>query len=356
MKLNKLFLKNFRSYTESVFEFSDGVNVICGANGLGKTNLLESIYLLSGTRSWRAQKNAELIRWDTDGAYIYADVFSRGRNFEMKINLSLRGRGSVNINGVRVQKKAKMSEVVRCVMFSPEDLFLIKGPSNRRRNLLDGALCQLSIKYADNLSRYEKILEQKRKILTTGENLALMPEYNYQLAFYGGYIVSERAKLCQKLNAQAKEFHKMISGGKEELCVEYKTVSAVTDTNNDVSIIIKEIHDHLKNMEKAEIAAESCLSGVHKDDLIFTINGKDAKAFASQGQSRTAAVALKFAERELLRDGEEYPLLLLDDVMSELDAPRQNFIASHALGGQTFISCCNEIDIKGNSTKIIRIE
>jgi len=109
-------------------------------------------------------------------------------------------------------------------------------------------------------------------------------------------------------------------------------------------------------MESAEIAAESCLSGVHKDDLIFYINGRDAKAYASQGQSRTAAVALKFAERELLREGDEYPLLLLDDVMSELDEPRQRFIASHALGGQTFISCCNEIDINGIETKIIKIE
>ena len=151
-------------------------------------------------------------------------------------------------------------------------------------------------------------------------------------------------------------FTKLISGGKEELSIEYKTISAVTNVDNDVNVIIKEIHDHLKQMESAEIASESCLSGVHKDDLIFTINGKDAKAFASQGQSRTAAVALKFAERELLRDGDEYPLLLLDDVMSELDAPRQSFIASHALGGQTFISCCNEIDIKENTTKIIEIK
>ena len=356
MKLNRLYLKNFRSYDQSVFDFSDGVNVICGANGLGKTNLLEAVYLLSGARSWRSQKNIELIKWDTDGAYIFADVFSRGRDFEMKINMPSRGRGSVSINGVRIQKKAKMSEVLRCVIFSPEDLFLIKGPSAGRRGLLDGALCQLSIKYSDNLSRYEKILEQKRKILTTHENLALMPEYNYQLAYYGGQIIVARAKLCKELEIKAKEFHKMISGGKEELSIEYKTVSAVSSLENDVNTIVKELYDHLCAMESAEIAAESCLSGVHKDDLVFTINGKNAKSFASQGQSRTAAVALKFAERELLRDGDEYPILLLDDVMSELDAPRQSFIASHALGGQTFISCCNEITINGSETKIINIE
>lgn len=356
MKINRLYLKNYRSYDEAVFDFSDGVNVITGVNGLGKTNLLESIYILSGARSWRANKNIELIKWDTDGAYVFANVFSRDRDFEIKLTLPARGRGSVNINGVKIQKKAKMSEVLRCVIFSPEDLFLIKGPSSRRRGLLDGALCQLSIKYADNLSRYEKILEQKKKILKDGENLALLTEYNYQLAFYGAQIVSARALLCHKLQEKAKELHKMISGGKEELDLEYKTVSTVSDPKGDVKVITEEIHKHLITMESAEIAAESCLSGVHKDDLVFTVNGRDAKAYASQGQSRTAAVALKFAERELLRDGDEYPLLLLDDVMSELDEPRQRFIASHALGGQTFISCCNEIEMKDGLAKIIEIK
>lgn len=356
MKINRLYLKNYRSYSEAVFDFSDGVNVITGANGLGKTNLIEAIYILSGARSWRSGKNIELVKWETDGAYVFANVSSRGREFEMKLALPARGRGSVTINDVRIQKKAKMSEVLRCVIFSPEDLFLIKGPSARRRGLLDGALCQLSIKYADNLSRYEKILEQKKKILNSGENLALLTEYNYQLAFYGAQIVSARAELCDRLQEKAMELHRMISGGKEEFKLEYKTVSAVSDPKGDVKTIAEEIHNHLKVMESAEIAAESCLSGVHKDDLVFTINGRDAKAYASQGQSRTAAVALKFAERELLREGDEYPLLLLDDVMSELDEPRQGFIASHALGGQTFISCCNEIDISGSKTRIIRIE
>lgn len=339
MKLEKIELRSFRSYDNALFEFGEGINVICGANGTGKTNLLEAIYMLSGSRSWRAAKNADLISWDKDGAYIGALANTRGRGFEIKINMPARGKSTVLINDVKITRKSAMSEVLRCVVFSPEDLFLIKGAAARRRGLLDNCLCQMSPRYADELQRYEKILMSKQKMLKDGTDLSVMTEYNMQLAYYGASLALQRNKICREIEKQAKKYHSKISGGKEELKLVYKTMS-VLDMSCTQGDNCRLYYERLAELKEAEIAAQSCLSGVHKDDIEVYINGRDAKSFASQGQSRTAAISLKFAQREILREGKDYPLLLLDDVLSELDPPRQRFITTNALGGQVFISCC----------------
>jgi len=346
--VKKLYLKDFRSYTDADFGFSGGVNLILGENGVGKTNLLEALYLLSGRRSWRSGKSADLIRWESGGAYVYATVENERREYEVKINMPALGRGSVFINGVKAQKKAEMSGITKCVVFSPDDLEIIKGGSSQRRELLDDVLCQQSSKYADALSRYEKFLRFKQKVLSGGGDTRLLPDFNAALAQSGAYLVKKRAEMCQSLSKTADIFHKSISGDKEELTAIYKTVSVIEDTSAEVGEIEKQLFSRFTQLQAREIAAEGVLSGVHRDDLEVFINGRSAKSFASQGQARTAAIALKFAQRELLSEDGDLPLLLLDDVLSELDEKRQSFILSHTGKGQTFITCCQRPNIDGN--------
>ena len=338
MKIRHLELYNFRSYERAAFDFCDGVNMITGENGAGKTNILEALYLLCGSRSWRCAKNAEMIRFGSPSAVITADIANRSRDFHTVLELKRNGRGTVKINGVAVRKKSAMSESVRCVIFSPSDLFLIKGASSKRREFLDNALCQIKPAYAEALSRYERTLASKNKLLKDGGELSVLPEYNRQLAFYGAELIKTRAEYTESINSKAKEIHSEVSDKKEILCVKYSSVSVLKGDYSDKKIIENALFSHLCEMYPAEVSSQSCLTGAHKDDLEVFVNDREAKAFASQGQARTAAISLKFAERELLREDDEYPVLLLDDVMSELDKSRREYITKNAFGGQTVIT------------------
>ena len=346
MILNEISLRDFRSYDLAEFSFSPGVNIICGDNGRGKTNLLEGIWMLTGVRSWRAAKKAELIRWDADRASLCARVETRGRSFALQLDMPASGRSQIHINGVKKQRQLELSECLRCVLFSPEDLYLIKGPASGRREFLDSAICQIRPRYGDLLARYEKLLDSKSRLLKMEEprpSVELIASYDDQLAQIGSHLMGYRAKFCRGLAEECGKLHEAISGGKEQLTLQYKTVSTVTDPFADPSVIEGQLRDHLESHRLAELQSGSCLSGLHKDDLELNINGRPARAFASQGQTRSAALALKFGQRELFfRDTGEYPVLLLDDVLSELDAPRQAFVASHAMGGQSIITCCEE--------------
>ena len=357
MILNEISLRDFRSYDAADFSFSPGVNIICGDNGKGKTNLLEGIWMLTGVRSWRAAKKAELIRWDASAAGLSARVETRGRKFALQLDMPASGRSQIRINGVKKQRQLELSECLRCVLFSPEDLYLIKGPASGRREFLDSAICQIRPRYGDLLARYEKLLESKSRLLKMEEprpSTELIASYDDQLAYIGAHLMGYRAKFCRGLAEECGKLHQAISGGKEQLTLQYKTVSTVTDPFADPSVIEGQLRDHLESHRLAELQSGSCLSGLHKDDVELNINGRPARAFASQGQTRSAALALKFGQRELFfRDTGEYPVLLLDDVLSELDAPRQAFVASHAMGGQSIITCCEERQEFQNSNLIL---
>ena len=357
MILNTLSLRDFRSYEAADLSFSPGVNIICGDNGRGKTNLLEGIWLLTGVRSWRAAKKAELVRWEAQKAAVRAGVETRGRKFELFLELPAQGRSQVWINGVKKQRQLELAETFRCVLFSPEDLYLIKGSAAGRRDFLDSAICQIRPRYGDLLGRYEKLLENKSRLLKQEEprpSEALIASYDDQLAQIGAHLMGYRAKFCRGLQEECGKLHEAISGGKEQLTLHYKTVSTVKDPFAPPAVIEGELREHLESHRLAELQSGSCLSGLHKDDLELEINGRSARAYASQGQTRSAALALKFAQRELFfRDTGEYPVLLLDDVLSELDAPRQAFVASHAMGGQSIITCCEERQEFQNSHLIL---
>ncbi len=357
MILKDLSLRDFRSYAAAEYAFSPDVNIICGDNGRGKTNLLEAIFLLTGVRSWRAAKKAELVRWDMPKAQLQATVETRGRQFQLKLDMPASGRSQVWVNGVKKQRQLELSECLRCVLFSPEDLYLIKGPASGRREFLDSAISQIRPRYGDLLSRYEKLLDSKSRLLKMEEprpSAELIAAYDEQLARIGAHLMGYRAKFCRGLGEECGKMHAAISGGKETLTLQYKTVSTVTDPFAEPSVIEGQLRDHLESHRLAELQSGSCLSGLHKDDLELFINDRPAKAFASQGQTRSAALALKFGQRELFfRDTGEYPVLLLDDVLSELDAPRQAFVATHAMGGQSIITCCEERQEFQNSNLIL---
>ena len=357
MILEHISLRDFRSYDAAGFEFSPDVNIICGDNGRGKTNLLESIWMLTGVRSWRAAKKAELVRWDSPKALLKANVETRGRSHELQLELPAAGRSQIWVNGVKKQRQPELSEYLRCVLFSPEDLYLIKGPASGRRDFLDSAISQIRPRYGDLLARYEKLLESKSRLLKQEEprpSVQLIEAFDDQLAQIGALLLGYRAKFCRGLSEECGKLHEAISGGKETLSLRYKTVSTVTDPFAPSNIIEGQLRDHLERHRMAEIQSGSCLSGLHKDDVELDINGRPARAFASQGQTRSAALALKFAQRELFfRDTGEYPVLLLDDVLSELDAPRQAFVACHTMGGQSIITCCEERQEFQNSHLIL---
>ena len=216
---------------------------------------------------------------------------------------------------------------------------MIKGGASNRRALMDECLCQKYPYYSSALSGYELILKNKQRLLRDSEDFRIMPELNAQLATYGADILLYRSRLIQELEGYAGSIHSEISGGKECLSLHYKTMCD-DHTGLDRNELIKLLYKIFCDKQTAEIASKSCLVGVHRDDIEVFINDRDTRKFASQGQARTAAIALKFAEREILQEDGDYPLLLLDDVLSELDAPRQSFILTNTRKGQTIITCC----------------
>lgn len=349
MNINSLSLRDFRSYKAGHFSFAPGVNVIYGDNGKGKTNMIEAIYLLSGRKSWRATKKKELVLWDCEKAKIQAEVFARERNHQIELEIPVLGRTTALVNKVKIRSQQQLSDTLNCIIFSPDDLHIVKGGASLRRDFMDEAICQLRPKYADLISRYRKLIDSKNKLLKIAieqkKALDIIPEYNAQLAVIGSLIIGYRDNFCTALNKEASALHSDISAGKENLFLSYKTVSGVKDCSAGAKVIEGWLLEHLESHKIAEVQSMQCLSGCHRDDIEIEINGRSARAFASQGQTRSSAISLKFGERELLkRDRGEYPVLLLDDVLSELDGPRQDFVSCHAMGGQTIITCCDHRD------------
>ena len=256
-----------------------------------------------------------------------------------------RKRREILLNGVKQKRAGPAEEVLRTVLFCPEDLQLLRAGASVRRRFLDSAISQLRPKYKKALGDYQKLHESKSRILrdhfTKPSLLDALPEFNRQMALCGAVLIRYRAKYCQRLGELAEHYHRICSGGKEELRIQYKTVSTVRDPMADVQTIFEEIWYHQENHFRAEVESGHCLTGPHKDDFEVFLDGRSLKSFGSQGQTRTAAIALKLSEREIARgDGGEEPVLLLDDVLSELDRRRQDVILNELRSGQVFITCC----------------
>lgn len=349
MKLRRIALDGFRNYTDFTADFSPGVNVIWGENAQGKTNLLEAIGFLSGARSHRARGDKELISFHRDRGTITAEVTSRGRDFLLEVQLFRGARRRLFVNHVKCKTAAELGGIVQTVLFCPEDLALIKAGAAERRSFLDHAICQLRPRYAEALAQYNKLLDHKTRILRDWEKhpslLDVLEDFNEAMARAGALVIHYRAHFVRKLAEKAAQIQTEFSGGRETLALHYATVSTVRDPLGPTVELYEDLRRHQDSHAKAERDARSCLSGPHKDDLVARINGQSARQYASQGQTRTAALSLKLAERELFRDDTgQWPILLLDDVLSELDARRQDFVLRRITGGQVILTGCEAPD------------
>ena len=346
MNVTKLRLRDFRNYQNLEIDFDPGVNLIVGDNAQGKTNLLEGLIYLGSGKSFRTQRGAELVRFGADFADIEAEVYSQQRHQTLRSVIFAASRPrQLYRNGVKKKSAGELAGVLPTVLFCPEDLMVLKSGASARRRLGDSALCQLRPNYDAALAEDGKILEQKSHILKDRFDdprlLDILPEYNARLCRVGAMLISYRARFYESLGREAAVFHGQFSGGAEDFLLQYHTVSTVTDPFASITQLEDQLQQHLSSHYRAELETAQCLTGPHKDDFTVSLSGIDLKAYGSQGQTRTAAISLKLAQRELMkRESGEEPVLLLDDVLSELDPGRQDFVLNQIVSGQVFITCC----------------
>ena len=352
----------FRNYVHLEASFHPRMNLIYGDNAQGKTNLLEAVAYLSSARSHRARYDRELIRMGVDSAFLRGEVESGGRDYTLEARL-FRGRGrQLFSNGVRLKAAAELSGILTTVLFCPEDLSLIRAGAAERRRFLDGAICQLRPRYAAALAEYGRLYEHKTRILRDWPEhpslLQTLDDFSLRMAQTGALLIHYRAHFIRKLAQHAPAIHRDFSGGREELSLRYETVSTVADPLAPPRDILQRLLEHQETHRQAELDSRQCLSGPHRDDLAVDIDGAPARQFGSQGQTRTAALSLKLAQRELFQeDTGQWPVLLLDDVLSELDARRQAFVLNRIRGGQVFITCCEEEKLEGlEQGAVFRVE
>ena len=336
MYLKKIELKNFRNYEEEAVEFHNKVNIITGKNAQGKTNLLESLYIMSLGKSFRTSKDSEMIGFQKEFCRAKSTSFKEDRELEIEITIGSEGK-TTKINGMKTAKNIDLLENVYMVVFSPEDLKIVKDEPEKRRKFIDRELCQLKPIYYRNLGRYKKILQQRNSLLKQQEvKEDVIAVWDEGLAEYGAKIIQERNRFVEKLNGISREISKGITNGKEALEVSY-------EANVEYKENYEEQKEHLKNLLtknlKNDIFRRSTSIGPHKDDLKICLEGVDIRHFGSQGQQRTAALSLKLAEIQLIKEETKVaPILLLDDVLSELDAERQNFLINSLEEVQLFIT------------------
>ncbi|MEH7123443.1 DNA replication/repair protein RecF [Bacillus sp. JJ1532] len=343
MYIEQLLLKNYRNYEGLEVQFENKVNVILGENAQGKTNVMESIYVLAMAKSHRTSNDKELIRWDQEYAKIEGRVQKNRGSLPMQLVISKKGK-KAKCNHIEQQKLSQYVGNMNVVMFAPEDLHLVKGSPQVRRRFIDMEIGQVSPIYLHDVSQYQKILQQRNHYLkqlqikkqTDQTMLDILTEQFIQTAVK---IVKKRFEFLQLLENWAMPIHEGISRGLESLKIEYKPSADVSD-EQDLSKMIKVYEDKFGKIKNREIERGVTMFGPHRDDLTFYVNGRDVQTFGSQGQQRTTALSVKLAEIELIHSEiGEYPLLLLDDVLSELDDYRQSHLLNTIQGKvQTFVT------------------
>ncbi|RHV48640.1 DNA replication/repair protein RecF [Lachnospiraceae bacterium OM04-12BH] len=349
MIIKSLELANFRNYEELNISFDKGTNILYGDNAQGKTNILEAIYVSATTKSHKGSKDKEIINFNKEEAHIR--TYLEKENVETRVDMHLRKNKSkgIAIDGQKIKKAADLMGLLNVVFFSPEDLSIIKdGPAERRR-FADMELCQLDSFYLYNLNHYNKIIGQRNKLL---KDMYFQPElketlniWDSQLVSFGSKIIERREQFVKQLGDIIFDIHKKLSGGKEELVIAYEP---------DVSI--EDFEKQMKYNQDKDIRLKQTTTGPHRDDFSFVVNGVDIRKYGSQGQQRTAALSLKLSEIELVKKiSKDTPVLLLDDVLSELDSNRQNYLLNSIGNIQTIISCTGLDEFINNRFEINKI-
>lgn len=355
MHVTRLTLKNFRNYSEQSIELSPMTNLIYGKNAQGKTNILEAVYMFSQGKSHRAKTDKELIHFDKDFARISADFKTSEREYNSVMTFAKNGKKTISINNVHIKKLSMLMNYLNTVMFSPEDLSLVKGSPSVRRKFIDLAISQLFPKYLVSLIDYNKVLTQKNSLLKTlkysGKTSDVMLSvWNEQLSEDGAKIMQYRIEFLDALKKFAENIQKEISG--ESLTVSY--LPGIKTEN----VTKEDFYNALEKNQRREIEFQTSLCGIQRDDIKIDINGCEAKIFGSQGQQRTAALTLKIALSDYMNYiNDEYPVLLLDDIMSELDKSRRMYLSEKIKNKQVLITSTDtDVPCSSGSTKLFYAE
>ncbi len=347
MNIKLLRVKDYRNLEDTEIEFSDGINVFTGENAQGKTNILEAVWYFSACKSFRCSDDKEFIK-DGKTVTVIESVFNENnRDNEARIVISTDKRREIKKNDVKI-KASEMIGSFKTVIFFPEQLFLVKGSSEQRRKFLDFAISQLKPKYIEYLSKYNKILTQKNYMLRNNreEIKDTISQWNYALAGYGAYITVIRNSYIEKLKPIAERVCSEISDGRDKLELFFE---ASYNSSEIFDYTVEEyknlLFEKMESISTEEINSGHSLIGSHRDDFSFSINGKSAKTLASQGQQRSCVISLKEAEADLIKEvSGEYPVLLYDDVFSELDATRKKYLLNKLCNKQVILTCCENID------------
>ena len=349
MYIESLQLKNFRNYQSLDIQFDQGTNILYGDNAQGKTNILESIYLCGTTKSHRGSKDKEVIRFQEEEAHICMRIMKNGVPYKLDMHLKKNKSKGVAINGIPIHKAGELFGVANLVFFSPEDLNLIKeGPSGRRR-FLDLELCQLDKIYLSDIVNYNKILNHRNKLLKDIVSRPGLMEtidvWDEQLLQYGTRIIAKRRGFISQLDGLIREIHADLTGGKESLALSY-----------EANVQEEAYRAVLRANREKDLKLRTTGTGPHRDDLCVKVEGFDIRKFGSQGQQRTAALSLKLSEIDLVkRMIHDTPILLLDDVLSELDGDRQEHLLDNIQQTQTFITCTGLEDLVNKRFPIDKI-
>ncbi len=349
MRVDSLRFEGFRNLEDGEIRPCPGVNVIYGTNAQGKTNLLEAIWLLSGNRSFRGAKDSELVRFGSEFAKLHAEFFSEGRTQSAEI-VYTKGKKEAFLNGVKQTGASALLGKLCAVVFSPEHLSLIKSGPAERRSFIDGAVCQIKPSYKDVLSEYKRTLAQRNTLLkdipSHSELLDTLEAWDIRLASLGASIVRIRMKYVKRLGQCAARYHSGISNGREQLEVSYSS-SIPSENRKSAEEARDYMLEYMKQHRRDDILAGFTTIGPHRDDIDIRINGESVRVFGSQGQQRSCVLSLKIAEEELIKlSVSEEPLVLLDDVLSELDSSRQEFLLNEIGDRQVFITCCEAASVE----------
>lgn len=353
MIIKALELKDYRNYESLDLKFDEKTNIFYGNNAQGKTNILEAVYIACTTKSHRRSKDREIVKFGTDEAHIR--LFLKKRDIDYRIDMHLRKnkKKAVAINGIPIKKASELLGIANVVFFSPEDLNIIKnGPSERRR-FIDMELCQLDKIYLSDLVNYNKCLEQRNKLLKDisskfykgGSIKDTLEIWDEQLINYGKRIISHRKVFISKLDSIMKDIHSSLTGSDEKIELIYES-----------DVDIDNYHEKFADSRNQDLKYCSTSVGPHRDDIKFVLSGIDLRKYGSQGQQRTVALALKLSEIEMVRNAtNDDPVLLLDDVLSELDSNRQNFLLKSIGGIQTMVTCTGLDEFIKNRFEIDRV-
>lgn len=349
MIIKSIEIQNFRNYEYESIEFDEKTNILYGDNAQGKTNVLEAVFIAGTNKSHKGSKDSELINFNGDESHIKAVVSKRDIDYRIDMHIRKSRSKGIAINGVPIRRSSELYGLVNIIFFSPEDLNIIKSGPSARRRFIDMELCQLDKIYVDNLIKYNKTLEQRNKLLkdiyfdsSLEDTLDI---WNRNLVNYGSEIIKRRRIFIDKLNSIIEDIHYRLSGNKEHLVISYEE-----SVGEDV--FLQELNDNISRDKKSKMTG----CGPHRDDISFLIGDVDIRKYGSQGQQRTTALSLKLAEIELVRQSVgDSPILLLDDVLSELDSNRQNYLLNSIKDVQTIITCTGLDEFINNRFNINRI-